>query len=136
MNLRVWANQPSAGATSLLYNAGLWLQPLDGAAGILTRGLAYPSIGLATGAQETMGAVVRTDVGVYNEGGDLRPYYVGAVPYAGASLLSTSARKLDLLAFQRQAAGASAAVPVVSGTRAYGKVQIRYQPRFSFQRFL
>jgi hypothetical protein len=137
VQLRVWAMKPSAAtfAGTILAIGGLYLQPLDGPAGILPRGLGQPTIANASSGRFYLDAYTKRAL-IAQPTGDMgsAPYpaahaqtwYLGGLPYVGGSTL-----QLDLLSGSRKVASGATA-PLVRDSVKWASVSVRYRPRFAF----
>lgn len=145
--LRVWGRIPSvpAAATWSLSFGGLYLLPVDGAAGILTRGMISPSYSPGAGQTPTQAAVdfnansvesVEIVAGFPASAplpapiiNDARPFYRGAPLRVGAStsqlLILTGDRLLNLQ-------GADPNSLCVQANVEYSQVSVSYRPTFQF----
>jgi hypothetical protein len=138
LRLRVWSSVPSqanvyAAGSAQVEIAGMYLLPVEGAAGILPRGLAQPTISNpmvfnpAFDLDARKGRVLSyTSNTPTSPIAELAAHYRGAMPYVGASTA-----KLDLIGGHRKVAS-GATSPLVYGSRAFAAVSVRYRPRFMF----
>lgn len=140
VRLRVWANWAGTTAGSVLFAyGGLYLLPIDGAAGIQTRGMYVPTLyGGGVGALElNNGFSERVDLMDVYPGAatgqtpyDGRSYFRGVMPRIGASTNS-----LTLLTADRQVGNfqfVTGTYMVAAANVEYSQVSISYRPTFQF----
>jgi hypothetical protein len=150
VQFRLWVSPPTTTpaftATILLDIGGLYLQPLDGAAGVLLRGIIQPTYVSNTNASISGGrfyystpesaAVIAgptSVVGLINPLAPALQHYRGVAPVVGASTI-----QLDINLAGRQTAGGAPSVaigqpPIRSGPD-FAHVSVRYRPRFAFMK--
>lgn len=152
LQLRIWGvpAQPIpgggiAGATTLIASStvdigGFYLQPLDGAAGLLPRGLYQPTYNSTTGvgfqgrfyqSAVTRDAYVTMPTSTLASLSPVRnalTFFRGALPIVGATTL-----QLDLLlAGKRIQNGTPSNQPPLRSEPAFAQVSVRYRPTFQF----
>lgn len=146
-SLRLWAfaASPAVGSAQIWFG-GLWLLPVDGAAGVLTRGMAIPSIGGAW-AGGAAGFVAPTQGGIEFNGnmvesvlitasypasapipaaavGDGRAYYRGVPLRLGASTTN--------LVFLTADRTRNATAGLAQANVEFCQVSVSYRPTFQF----
>jgi hypothetical protein len=137
-SLRVWSSNGTTVAPSGLVDiAGIYLQPLDGAAGVVPRGLSSPTSALSQPgavAPHTARLQLDTTTGQYalvnpvtnTPDIDARAFHRGVPPMVGASTV-----QLDLLGAVKKISVASDA-PAYNQGRPWAAVSLQYRPRFQF----
>jgi hypothetical protein len=147
MRLRLWLNATTATAYAATVGfGGLYLLPVDGAGGVLTRGGVVPTlsgnpiVGLATQAgfewntrfgEETY--FVNTQPGLAAVGAqpqvyaDARAFYRGVAPRVGATT-----NQLTFLTSDRIANNFAVTQQAYQGSVEYSKVSVSYRPTFQF----
>lgn len=137
LRLRLWANPATSNvgvATPVVGVGGFYLLPLDGAAGILARGLAQPTISTPSVGRLALDAFARRsligaptgDLATTLPVADALVHHRGGRPLVGASTL-----QLDLLGGHRFT-GSGATAPLVRSAPGFAAVSVRYRPRFLF----
>jgi hypothetical protein len=144
-NVRLWVSPATSNvgvSSSLISIGGMWLQPLDGPAGILPRGLVLPTIGLPNGSGMVAEGLlvdainprvnitsgdINTDIAV----GEAAGFYRGRLPYVGASTV-----QLDIMGAARRTGTVlgQATGPLAMTSPNYISVSVRYRPRFTFMK--
>jgi hypothetical protein len=139
VRLRAWTqNPPSYAGTTQLSLAGLYLLPVDGAAGILTRGLYTPSIFGGVGGIAEWNRSFVDSVNILGRiPGTATPQAVddGRDQYRGVSpRLGATTQQLLVLTGDRQVGnyGGGGTYPVVNGNWEYSQVSVSYRPNFQF----
>jgi hypothetical protein len=142
LQIRLWGEPPvsSVVANTFFDVGGIYLLPVDGAAGILTRGLNQPSLNASsnTGFQGNFYQSALTGdafitlptsvVGSISPVKDARAFYRGGLPLVGASQI-----QLDLLqAGWRIQDGTPSAQPPLRSQPHFASVSVRYRPSFQF----
>lgn len=140
--IRLWSNPGGTVATGLSVKfAGMYLLPVDGAAGILTRGLVTPSINAGIGIQNgatldlnsaryTEGMVGVTIVPTINSVAQPRQYDRRTFHRGVAARLGASTTSLSILSGDR--VWGSASGPVVQANVEFSAVSVSYRPLFQF----
>lgn len=136
--LRLWANPATSNigvGTPILSIGGLYLQPLDGPAGILPRGLGQPSILTPSVGRLYLDGYTKRAL-ISQPTGDVGSapvpaaaaltHYRGGMPMVGASTV-----QLDVLGAARKVASGATA-PIVRSAAQFASVSVRYRPRFTF----
>ena len=140
--MRFWTSVPTPAvvATTLIDVAGLYLQPVDSAAGVLSRGMLQPTwnSGSLVSARFFFSAVNAEAViaGPTSVVGSIAPlgpalqHIRGVMPQVGASMI-----QLDLMIGGKQTAvGAPTGEPPLRSEPHYAQVSVRYRPRFGFMK--
>jgi hypothetical protein len=136
--LRFWFSPATSDvgiASPVLSVAGVFLLPLDGPAGVLPRGLAYPStLSWQTQAELRLDGIAPQGVFLTkpktSEPLEEARQYLGALPRVGASTL-----RVELLGGARNTASGATA-PVIRESAAFADASLVYRPRFAFVRGL
>lgn len=141
VRLRIWANQPSPFVgTAQIALGGLYLLPVDGAAGILTKGLYTPTLNSGVpGLLELNNGLSFDSVSITAPvpgGGsgrvaqDGRAFYRGVSPRLGASV-----QQLNFITADRRVtlSGADGGTyPTFAANVEWSQVSVSYRPAFSF----
>jgi hypothetical protein len=140
--LRLWFNAgTNTAATSVVTLGGVFLLPVDGAAGVVPAGLAQPTIYqinsssknnkfIADGVGQLLlhSRQVTGDVGTgYQPDYNMMSRHFGVFPAVGASTT-----RLDLIAGSRKWAASGATAPIVHSAPLFASVAVKYRPRFTF----
>ena len=140
--IRVWVSPATSNvgvATTTLTFGGIYLQRLDGAAGVIPRGIVVPTTNATTYQVPNVTIDANTRTALVGPPGnavsaDLAAHYRGNFPFVGAS-----AQRLDLLIGERYIGPLAATGPIV---RSFNEaltadhLAVSYRPRFAFVRGL
>jgi hypothetical protein len=137
-NVRIWARAATSNlgaATPILDIGGLYLLPVDGAHGVMPRGLTVPSVGAGVSVERPAGFVADTAGRVYlTENGvasspvaDALQHFRGGQPKVGATTL-----RLDVFAAGHPVASGASENPMLHCGQMYAQAAVYYRPRFVF----
>lgn len=146
-SLRLWSKPATSNvgvATPILSFGGFYLLPLNGAAGVLPRGLAVPTIHpFASPTQtgylidSTLGQQWNFAVGNFSVSSQPQPVLDTTAQYRGVQPhLAASNAQLDLLGAGRMVATGAASTVPARNAPTFAKVSIAYRPRFLFMKGL
>lgn len=132
VRLRLWGIFTDKNApTDIVSMGGIYLVPVDGAAGILTKGLYAPSLpGGSQGALDLNPGFVDSVIlrnqasAVYGDG---RAQFRGITPRIGAST-----NQLNLMTGDKMVGLFAATFPIVQANSEYAQVSVSYRPSFQF----
>jgi len=139
--VRVWTSPataaPSLSGTILFDIAGIYIQPLDGAAGVLPRGILQPTVagpsalGRLYHSAVTRDSLIASPTSVVGSVGPLAPagQHRGGFPIIGAS---TTQLDLNLAGIPAATFSPPSGQPPVRSEPHYALVSVRMRPRFQF----
>lgn len=141
VTLRLWAKNPASNNANVYINRALFLVPVDGPAGFLSRGLAVANefgfgmnrLVIDSSIREMFGAAAAADLSAQQMGQQsLAQYHFGGFPFVGAT-----APNLTLLVLSRASWSFIGTNPPINtigvgGTGNFTAYSLRYRPRFQF----